>query len=110
MPTDKETVDFILSKLSSPRFVARPMFGEYSLYADDKVVGLVCDGLLHVKDHVVTKRLQDLCEKGRPYPGAKPHFIVDESQLSTLRELPAMLLRLAAALPDRKAASKKSMR
>ena len=83
------------------------MFGEYSLYADDKVVALVCDNLLYVKDHATTKDLADECERGPPYPGAKPHFIVDESQLSTISDLPNILLRLAAALPERKKASPK---
>jgi TfoX/Sxy family transcriptional regulator of competence genes len=108
--TEKQTVEFILSKLGAPRFVARPMFGEYSLYADGKVVALVCDDLLFVKDHPLTAELADQCEKGPPYPGAKPHFIVDESQLSTIAALPAMLLRLAAALPEKKSAAPKRTR
>lgn len=102
LPTEKETVAFILEKLGSPRFAARPMFGEYSLYADDKVVALVCDDRLYVKDHRVTQDLESVCEKGTPYPGAKLHFILEEGQLSTMGELPKMLLRLAAALPERK--------
>ncbi len=110
MPTEKATVEFVLAKLGSPRFAARPMFGEYSLYADDKVVALVCDDLLYVKDHATTKDLAAECEKGPPYPGAKPHFIVDESQLSTNNDLPKMLLRLAAALPERKPRAAKRIR
>jgi TfoX/Sxy family transcriptional regulator of competence genes len=107
MATEKETVEFILTKLGSPRFSVRPMFGEYSLYADGKVVALVCDDRLYVKDHSTTKVLADECEQGPPYPGAKPHFIVDESQLSTITELPKMLLRLSAALPEPKRSGSK---
>ena len=50
MATRKETVEFILDKLHDPRtFSARAMFGEYALYAKDKVVALICDDLLYVK-------------------------------------------------------------
>ena len=50
MATQKETADFILSKLRDPnRFSARAMFGEYALYADGEVVALICDDRLYVK-------------------------------------------------------------
>jgi DNA transformation protein and related proteins len=110
MATEKGTVEFILEKLGSPRFAARPMFGEYTLYADDKAVALVCDDLLYVKDHALTQSLDGICEKGVPYPGAKPHFVVDEGQLSTIGDLPKTLLRLAAALPQRKPSAAKRKR
>jgi DNA transformation protein len=44
MSTQRDTVQFILDTLhEEARFSARPMFGEYALYADGKVVGFVCD-------------------------------------------------------------------
>ncbi|MES2315323.1 MAG: TfoX/Sxy family protein [Patescibacteria group bacterium] len=50
MSTQKETVEFIIEKLGDPkRFAVRAMFGEYALYADGKVVGLICDDQLYVK-------------------------------------------------------------
>ena len=42
MSTQKETIAFILQILGSEHFTARAMFGEYALYADGKVVALVC--------------------------------------------------------------------
>jgi DNA transformation protein and related proteins len=100
--TEKETVEFILAKLGPKRFSARAMFGEYALYAGAKIVALICDDLLYVKDHPTTKGLAKECEMGRPYPGAKPHFIVEEGQLSTISDLVPTLLRLAASLPESK--------
>ena len=114
MATQKETVDFILSKLRDPkRFSARAMFGEYALYADGVVVALVCDDRLFVKILPASSELEDQCEKGEPYPGAKPHYLVDEGQLSTLPNLPAILLAIAKARvikkkPARKATKKRS--
>ena len=78
MATQKETIEFILGKLRDPgRFSARAMFGEYALYADGKVVALVCDDLLFVKILPASSELERQCEKGEPYPGANPPTSID---------------------------------
>jgi len=59
-----------------------------ALYADDKVVSLICDDLLYVKILPASRELEPLCEKGEPYPGARPHYVVEEAQLSALQTLP----------------------
>jgi len=103
MATQKETVDFLLAKLRQPkRFSARAMFGEYAVYADGKVVALICDDLLYVKILPASAALEPLCEKGEPYPGAKPHYIVEEAQLSTLQTLPSILCAITESLPAKK--------
>ena len=108
MPTQKETIEFILAKLRDrSRFSARAMFGEYALYADGKVVALVCDDLLYVKILPASKDLECACEIGEPYPGAKPHYLVEEGQLSTMEDLPAILCAIAAASPDKKTKPKR---
>lgn len=109
MATQKETVEFILKKLRDPkRFSARAMFGEYALYADGKIAGLVCDNLLHVKILLASQELETQCEKGQPYPGAKPHYILEERQLSTMDNLPAILAAVAASVPETKKKAKKA--
>ncbi len=99
MSTQKETVEFILEKLGSPgRFATRAMFGEYALYADGKVVALVCDDQLYVKILPATSELENVCQKAQPYPKAKLHYLVEESQLSILGHLPEMLIDVAKSL------------
>lgn len=62
MATRKETVEFILQKLRHEnRFTARAMFGEYALYADGKVVALVCDDRLYVKIVPASAELATQC-------------------------------------------------
>jgi DNA transformation protein len=108
MATQKETVEFILEKLRGPaRFTVRAMFGEYALYADGKVAGLVCDDLLYVKILPASEELESVCEKGYPFPGARLHYLVDEGQLSTIENLPGILVSVANATPEKK---KKSVR
>lgn len=110
MSSQKETVEYILEQLGdSKKFSARAMFGEYALYASGKVVALICDDLLYVKILPASAALEKKCEKGPPYPGAKPHYIVEESELSRMDELPGILLDIAKSLPGpkKKARTKK---
>ncbi len=86
---------------------ARAMFGEYALYADRKVVGLVCDDQLYVKIVPASAALEPLCEKAPPYPGARDHYLVEEDQLTQLTALPGILLAVAASLPEPKKRVKK---
>lgn len=109
MATQKETVEFILEKLGHPQqFATRAMFGEYALYANGKVVALICDDQLYVKILPASSELEVLCEKAAPYPGAKPHYLVEESLLATLDSLPDILFDIEKSLPEKKKKSKRT--
>ena len=50
MPTSRETIDYFLAQTAGAGSMrARSMFGEYALYHENKVVGLVCDDQLYIK-------------------------------------------------------------
>lgn len=103
MSTRKETVEFILEKLGEPkRFSVRAMFGEYALYADGKVVALVCNDQLYVKILPQSAELEDICDKDEAYPGSKKFYVVEESELSRIKNLPDILLDIAKSLPEKK--------
>ena len=103
MSTQKETVEFILEKLGEPaRFAVRAMFGEYVLYADGKVVGLVCNDQLYVKILPESRELEEIFDKDEAYPGSKKFYVVEEVQLSQIKNLPDILLAIAKALPEKK--------
>ncbi len=109
MATRKDTAAFILEQLGYPdRFSVRPMFGEFALYADGKVVGLICDDQLYVKIQPESDSLERMCERAAPFPGAKDYYLVPEVGISGDRSLPDLLIRMAAVLPYPKA--KKSKR
>ncbi|MBP6883889.1 MAG: TfoX/Sxy family protein [Candidatus Pacebacteria bacterium] len=108
MSTQKETIEFILEKLGDPkRFTTRAMFGEYALYVDGKVVGLVCDDQLYVKILPESGELESICDKDEAYPGSKPYYLVEESMLSQLPHLPDILFDIAKSLPTPKKKKKK---
>ena len=83
------------------------MFGEFALYANGKTVAFICDNLLYVKILPASRALESLCEKALPYPGAKPYYLVEETQLSTLPNLPSILFAIAEATPAKKKKARK---
>ena len=108
MSTQSETAEFILERLSPrDRFSVRAMFGEYALYADGKVVGLICNDLLYVKILPESRELESLCEQDTPYPGAKLYYVISEDQLVSLENLSDLLFTLAESLPLPKPKKKK---
>jgi TfoX/Sxy family transcriptional regulator of competence genes len=74
------------------------MFGEYALYIDEKVVALICDNQVFVKPTAAGLELLGEAIEAPPYPGAKPHYQVnDHLQDSDLMR--KLLLATASALP-----------
>ena len=111
MATRKGTADFILEHLGLPgRFSVRPMFGEFAVYADGKVVGLICDDQLFVKIMPESGALADRCEPGSPFPSAKPYYRVPEELIAGDGSFPGLLLRMAVMLPFPKAKGAKKRR
>ena len=98
-----ETVEFILEKLQDKKnFTARAMFGEYALYADKKVVALICNDVLYIKIVPSSIELEGICEKDSPYPHAEEHYVIEEDQFSKIESLPEILLAIAESLPKPK--------
>ncbi len=93
MATSQSTVDFILDQLISIDSIStRKMFGEYALYCENKVVGLICDNTLFIKITEEGKKLIDSnYEEGPPYPGAKLYIKVNEVLLENRKLLSELI-------------------
>lgn len=100
MTTKQATADYILEQLSSLGSVrARKMFGEYALYCDEKVVGLICNDQLFVKYTDAGKKFAEgRYVEGFAYPGAKASMNVAEV-LDDQDFLSALIRMTADALP-----------
>lgn len=83
MATKQETIDYILDQLTTLKSVsARKMFGEYALYCDDKVVGLVCDDKLYIKITDEGKKfVGKYYQEGNAYRGAQISMMIDEDRI-----------------------------
>lgn len=57
----------------------RKMFGDYAVYCDRKVIGLICDNTFYMKKtEAGANLLGPTAEEAPPYPGAKPYFVVED--------------------------------
>jgi DNA transformation protein len=101
MTTEQSTVDFILDQLASIGSVfARKMFGEYALYCNGKVVGLVCGDTLYIKITAQGKLfVGKYYQEGYAYKGAKPSIIVDYDRIEDRGWLCELVAVTAKNLP-----------
>ena len=103
MPTNSSTIDFLLDQLCNAGPVsARKMFGEYCLYYDGSPVGLVCDDILYLKPTEAGRALLPVPQEGAPFPGAKPHLLIDADSWDDAQALCQLVRTTALALPVRK--------
>lgn len=104
--TKQTTIDYILDQVSSvPHVSARKMFGEYALYCNGRVVGLVCDDTLFIKITNPGKEfVGEYYKEGEAYPGAKPSMLIDGDRIED-REWLSELIRITSEnvpLPKKK--------
>lgn len=100
MASDTNFVDFVLAQIkNSGEITAKKMFGEYGIYADGKLFGLICDNKLFIKPTNAGRKFIGNVVEAPPYDGAKPSFLIEDkmedsdwlSELvnTSLNELPA---------------------
>jgi TfoX/Sxy family transcriptional regulator of competence genes len=79
MASDQKFVDFVIDQINIPEQITyKKMFGEYGLYFENKLFGLVCDNKLFIKPTIAGRSyIKDPIEAS-PYPGAKPSFLIEE--------------------------------
>lgn len=101
MATSQSTMDFILDQLASLYNVsARKMFGEYALYFEGKVVGLVCDDTLFLKITEPGKQfIGEYYQEGFAYKGAKASMQIAEDRLEDHEWLSELVRITANNLP-----------
>jgi DNA transformation protein and related proteins len=79
MTSDAQFVAFVIEQMEGAGVVrARKMFGEYGVYCDEKIVGLICDDRLYVKPTEAGRSYMGEVEEAPPYPGAKSYFVVGD--------------------------------
>jgi len=79
MASDAQFVAFVLEQMEAAGAVrARKMFGEYGVYCDEKIVGLICDDRLYIKPTEAGRSYIGEVEEAPPYPGAKNYFVVGD--------------------------------
>ena len=101
MSTKQGTVDYILDQLVSLKNVfTRKMFGEYALYYEGKVVGLICNDTLYIKITEEGKKfVGKYYKEGYAYDGAKVSMQINEDQIDDHEWLSELVAITSQNLP-----------
>ena len=79
LASDLEFVQFVADQIDSDKEISyRKMFGEYALYCNKKIVGLICDNRFFVKITEAGREFAGKISQGSPYPGAKAAFLIED--------------------------------
>jgi len=107
MASDTNFVDFVLAQIkNSGAITAKKMFGEYGIYADGKLFGLISDNKLFIKPTNAGRKFIGNVVETPPYEGAKPIFLIEDKMEDSdwLSELVSLSLN---ELPEPKPKKKK---
>ncbi|MBR1790714.1 MAG: TfoX/Sxy family protein [Bacteroidaceae bacterium] len=101
MASNTDFVQFIADQCGGAgEIVTKKMFGDYGIYCDGKIFGLICDNRFYLKPTEAARALLRLEELRPPYEGAKDYFyIADVDDRDYLSELVRVTCR---ALPEPK--------
>ena len=89
MASNPDFVQYIADQCGGAgEIVAKKMFGDYGIYCNGTIFGLICDNRFYLKPTETVRKLlrkEELCP---PYDGAKDYFYIadvdDRDYLSTL--------------------------
>lgn len=109
MASNIDFVQYIADQCSGAgEITVKKMFGDYGIYCDGKIFGLVCDDCFYVKPTESGRALLRSIDLRPPYEGAKDYFYIgdvdDHDYLSTLVRVTCNELPMPK--PKKKKASK----
>lgn len=89
MASSADFVQFIAEQCSGAgKIVTRKMFGDYGIYCNGKIFGLICDDRLYIKPTEAVRPMLNTVDMRPPYAGAKDYFYIadvdDRDYLSLL--------------------------
>lgn len=89
MASSNDFVQFIADQCSGAgEIVVKKMFGDYGIYCNGKIFGLICDDRFFLKPTESARPLLRTVELRPPYDGAKDYFYItdvdDHDYLSAL--------------------------
>lgn len=74
-----EFVEFIADQLrEAGEITYRKMFGEYGIYCNGKIFGVICEDQLFLKITEAGRKLRPELAQAPPYKGAKNYLLVED--------------------------------
>ena len=79
MACNPDFVQYIIDQCSGAgEIVVKKMMGDYCIYCDGTLFGLICDNNLYIKPTYPGAASLKKLDLRSPYPGAKEHFYIDD--------------------------------
>ena len=77
MASNTDFVQYIADQCSGAgEIMVKKMFGDYGIYCDGKIFGLICDDRFYLKPTDAVRPLLRVVDMRPPYDGAKDYFYI----------------------------------
>jgi TfoX/Sxy family transcriptional regulator of competence genes len=77
--SDQNFVDFVIEQIKNTgEITAKKMFGEYGIYAEGTLFGLISGNKLFITPTISGREFIGNVMEAPPYEGAKPSFLIEE--------------------------------
>lgn len=107
MASNPSFVQYIADQCSGAgEIITKKMFGDYGIYCDGKIFGLICDDCFYLKPTDAAKPLLRTVEMRPPYEGAKNYFFI--SEVDDHDYLSMLVRETCKALPEPKPKKRKN--
>ena len=106
MASTLDYVTYVCDQLGGAGVITyRKMFGDYGVYCNGKIVGLICGNQFFVKKTEAGAAILPDCEEAAPYAGAKPHLLIE--RIDDRERMARFIAATCEALPAPKPKKKK---
>lgn len=79
MASNKDFVQYIADQCAGAGdIITKKMFGDYAIYCDGKIFGLICDDCFYLKPTETVKPLLREVDMCPPYEGAKVYYRITD--------------------------------
>ena len=79
MACSNDFVQYISDQCAAAgEITVRKMFGDYGIYCDGKIFGLICDDRFYLKPTEAVRSLLRSVDLRQPYDGAKDYFYISD--------------------------------
>ena len=106
MASNTDFVQYIADqRAGAGEIVTKKMFGDYGIYCDGKIFGLICDDCFYLKPTDAVRPLLRVVDMRPPYDGAKDYFYI--ADVDDRDYLAQIVRETCHALPKPKVKAKK---
>lgn len=106
MASNADFVQYIADQCSGAgEIIVRKMFGDYGIYCDGKIFGLICDNSFYLKPTDAVRPMLREVALRPPYDGAKDYFYITD--IDDRDYLSALVRETCKALPEPRPKKKK---